>query len=98
MTLSHFTITKKELFLLLSAVLLVAAIALHIPLPFFNAYDLIIITMLTFIGKGFFPSNNDTPLLLVFLASIFLTLYYPVFQVIVFFFLSFFFLKLFRAI
>lgn len=94
----HFTITKKEVFLILSAVLLMGIVALHVPIPFFNAYDLVIIIVLTFIAKGFFPPYNDTPLLLVFLASIFLTLYYPIFQVIVFFFLSFFFLKLFRAI
>jgi hypothetical protein len=56
------------------------------------------LTIFTLLAKGFFTSTNDTPLLITFLFSIFLTLYIPLFQVIIFYVMSFVFLKAFRVI
>jgi hypothetical protein len=77
-----FTITKKEIFLLAAALLILFSLVLQIPISVFNAYDLLLITILTFLAKGFFQDTKDTPLYFIFTLGIFFTLYYPIFQVL----------------
>ncbi|MBI4129871.1 hypothetical protein HY468_00995 [Candidatus Roizmanbacteria bacterium] len=93
-----FYFSKKELFLLLTAVLLFLMMQYNYTVSFFNPFNLLVLTILTFLAKGFFTSVNDTPLFLVFLSAVFLTLYYPLWQIIIFYFLSFFFMKVLRVI
>jgi hypothetical protein len=86
------------MFLLFAAVALFIMNYFHYTFDFFDPFKLLILTILTFMAKGFFATINDTPLFLVFIAAIFFTLYYPLFQIILFFFLAFFFMKLLRVI
>lgn len=95
---SKFYFSKKEMFLLIAAVALFIMHQQHYTFDFFNPFNLLILTVLTFIAKGFFSTINDSPLFLVFLTAVFLTLYYPLFQIIIFYFLAFFFMKLLRVI
>jgi len=72
--LGRFYFSKKELFLLLSALMLGLIVYLKYSISFFDPLKLLILTIFTFLAKGFISTINDTPLLLVFLISIFLTL------------------------
>lgn len=80
--LSRFSITKKEIFLLATAIILLFSVVLQIPISVFNAYDLLLLTILTFLAKGFFTDTHDTPLYFMFTICIFLTLYYRTFHVV----------------
>lgn len=82
MNIPKFTITKKELFLFSAAIIILFTLVLQIPLSVFNAYDLLLITILTFLAKGFFNDTKDTPLYFMFILGIFFTLYFPIFRVL----------------
>lgn len=86
------------MFLLIAAAVLFILTRMHYTFDFFDPFKLLILTVLTFIAKGFFSTINDSPLFLVFIVAIFLTLYYPLFQIILFYFAAFFFLKLLKVI
>lgn len=93
-----FYFNKKELFLLIAAVLIFFVMRSNYTISFFDPFDLLVLTVFTLLVKGFFTSTNDSPLLIIFLFAIFLTLYIHLFQVIIFYFLSFVFLKVLRVI
>src|SRR3989344_8288107 len=94
----RFYFNKKELFLLVAAVLLFIIMRSNYTISFFNPFELLVLTVFTLLAKCFFTSTNDTPLLIVFLFAIFLTLYIPLFQIIIFYILSFVFLKALKVI
>ena len=96
--LGKFYFSKKELFLLLASVLLFVIMQFNFTVSFFNPFNLLVLTVFTLLAKGFFTTTNDSVLFIIFLASIFLTLYMPMFQVVLFYALSFVFLKVFRVI
>lgn len=97
-SIGKFYFNKKEMFLLVAAILLFIVMQFNYTVSFFNPFDLLVLTIFTLLAKGFFTSTNDSPLLLVFLFAIFLTLYVPLFQVILFYFMSFVFLKTLKVI
>lgn len=96
--LNRFYFSKKELFLILAGILLVVIMRMNLTVSFFDPYQILLLTLLTFLAKGFISTTNDAPVFIVFLASIFLTFYYPFFQILIFYFLAFSLLKLFRLI
>ena len=96
--LGRFYFSKKELFLLIASVLLFIIMQSNFTISFFDPFELLVLTVFTLLAKGFFTTTNDGVLFVIFLASIFLTLYMPMFQIIIFYFLSFVFLKVFRVI
>lgn len=94
----QFYFDKKDLFLILAILLLLAGNATGYPLPFFNYQYLIFLTLIFILAKGFLPPTIDSVLLILFLVSALLTLFYPLFQVLIFIVLSFVFLKLAKII
>ncbi|PIP32719.1 hypothetical protein COY59_05615 [Candidatus Gottesmanbacteria bacterium CG_4_10_14_0_8_um_filter_37_24] len=96
--LGRFYFSKKELFLLIAGIALIVMLKSGYSLPYFKTDYLLALTLLTFIVKGFIPTTHDSPLLITFLTSLALTIYFPFFQIIIFYFLSFLFLKMFRVI
>jgi hypothetical protein len=91
-------LSKREILLVLAGILLIISLLFQIPLSTFNGYDLLTLTILTIVAKGFFSTKRDAPLFFVFVACAFLTLYYPIFQIILIYFLGFVFMKVFRVL
>lgn len=94
----HFTLTKRELFLLGATMLMIISAIARVPVPFFNVSHVLLLTIFTFLGKGFFPAVKDTPLYFALLAGIVMTLYYPIFQVLLIYFLLIGFMKVLKVL
>jgi hypothetical protein len=94
----QFYFEKRDLYLVLAVVLLLLGNYFAFPLPFFNYQKLIFLTLLFLLAKGFLPPTADAVLLILFMASAFLTFFYSLFQVLIFLIFSFVFLKLLKAI
>jgi len=96
--LGQFYIDKRDLFILLVVVLLLLGNYLDYPLPYFDYQNLIIITLLFLLAKGFLLTTYDSALFATFLTALILTLFFPLLQVLYFLALSFIFLRLFKVI
>ena len=96
--LGKFYFDKRDIFIILALVLLLIGYRLDYPLPYFEYKNLIILTLLFLLGKGFLLTTYDSALFATFLVAIILTLYIPLLQVFYFLALSFIFLRLFKAI
>jgi len=89
MYIGPFYFDTKELFLILAAILIGLAVFFGWNLWWFDAKVLLTITILMLITKGLLPSIHNEAFFILALATIFLSLYLPVFQVILFYFISF---------
>lgn len=89
MYLGPFYFDTKELFLVLAAVLLALAWAFDWPLWWFDKRVLLTIVILMLITKGLLPAIHNEAFFILAVVTIFLTLYLPVFQVVLFYFISF---------
>ena len=98
MYIGPFYFDTKELFLVLASVLIGLALYFDWPIWYFDKTSLLTVVLLVLITKGLLPAIHNEAFLFLVLATIFLTLYLPIFQVILFYFLSFVFLRLFRVI
>jgi hypothetical protein len=98
MYLGPFYFDTKELFLILGAVLLVVAIFFGWPLWWFDKRELLTLLVLILITKGLLPSIHNEAFFILAIVAVFLTLYLPVFQVILFYFTSFLLFRLFKVI
>jgi hypothetical protein len=96
--LGQFYFEKRDLYLVLAIVLLLLGNYFAFPLPFFNYQKLIFLTLLFLLTKGFLPPTLDAILLILFMTSAFLSLFHPLFQVLIFVILALFFLKILKAI
>ena len=96
--LGKFYFDKRDLFIILTIILLLAGFKLNYPLPYFEYKNLIILSLLFLLGKGFLLTSYDSSLFTTFLIAIILTLFLPLLQVLYFLALSFIFLRLFKAI
>jgi len=98
MYLGPFYFDTKELFLILASIILSLAIYFGWSLWWFDKRALLTITILMLITKGLLPSIHNEAFFILAIVTIFLTLYLPIFQVVLFYFLSFLFFRLLKVI
>lgn len=92
----QFYFDKRELFLLLLAILLGVAIYLGYEVPLFKLQQLFVLMLLLLFSKAIIPSSKDTSLFFAFLIAVFLTLFVPFFTVVLFLFISLILFKVFK--
>ncbi|MFN4212752.1 MAG: hypothetical protein ACK4FL_02185 [Microgenomates group bacterium] len=98
MYLGPFYFDTKEIFLILAAILLALAIYFGWSLWWFDKRTLLTITILMLLTKGLLPSIHNEAFFILAIVTIFLTLYLPVFQIVLFYFLSFLLFRLLKVI
>lgn len=98
MYIGPFYFDSKEIFLFLASILLGLAVYFDWNLWWFDKTTLLTLTIIILITKGLLPSIHNEAFFILAVVSIFLTLYLPIFQVILFYFLSFLFFRLFKVI
>lgn len=89
MYLGPFYIDTKEIFLILAAVLIALASYFGWSIYWFDKKILLTIILLMLVTKGLLPAIHNEAFFILAIVTIFLTLYLPVFQVILFYFISF---------
>jgi len=89
MYIGPFYFDTKEIFLILASVILVLAWVLGWPLWWFDKRALLTLTILLLITKGLLPSIHNEAFFILAIVTIFLSLYLPIFQVVLFYFISF---------
>jgi hypothetical protein len=89
MYIGPFYFDTKEIFLILAAILLGVAMFLGWPLWWFDKRALLTLVILVLFTKGLLPSIHNEAFFILAIVAIFLTLYLPIFQVVLFYFLSF---------
>jgi hypothetical protein len=89
MYLGPFYFDTKEIFLVLAAILLSLAQAFGWSLWWFDRRVLLTIVILMLITKGLLPAIHNEAFFILAIVTIFLTLYLPIFQVVLFYFISF---------
>jgi len=89
MYLGPFYFDTKEIFLILAAVLIGLAMYFGWPLYWFNARTLLLLVILMLITKGLLPAIHNEAFFILALVTIFLSLYLPLFQLVLFYFISF---------
>lgn len=98
MYLGPFYFDTKEIFLILAAVLVGLAMYFNWPLYWFNPRTLFMLIILMLITKGLLPAIHNESFFMLALVTIFLSLYLPLFQVVLFYFISFGLFRLLRVI
>lgn len=93
-----FYIDKRDLFIIFAVVLLLLSHHLHYPLPYFDYKNLLVLSLLFLLAKGFLLTTYDSALFATFLVALILTLFLPLLQILYFLALSFIFLRLFKVI
>jgi len=98
MYIGPFYFDTKEIFLILASIMLALAIYFGWSLWWFDKKSLLTITILMLITKGLLPSIHNEAFFILAILTIFLTLYLPIFQVILFYFLSFLLFRILKVI
>jgi len=98
MYIGPFYFDTKEIFLILATIILTLAWFFGWGLWWFDKRALLTITILMLITKGLLPSIHNEAFFILAIITIFLTLYLPIFQVVLFYFLSFLFFRLLKVI
>ncbi len=98
MYIGPFYFDTKEIFLILAAILLGLAWGLGWSLWWFDKRALLTLVILMLITKGLLPSIHNEAFFILAIVTIFLSLYLPIFQVILFYFLSFLMFRLMKVI
>src|SRR3990167_5476331 len=93
-----FFFDTKEIFLILATLLLGLALLLGWPIWGFDTQILLTLVILMLITKGLLPAIHNEAFFVLAIVTIFLTLYLPVFQVILFYLVAFLFFRLLRVI
>lgn len=96
--LGKFYLEKKDLFLILAVLLLWGTIHFSYPLPLFDPQNLLVLTIIFLLAKGLVLPAHNTAVFTTFLTALLLTLFCPLFKVLVFLVLAFIFLRLLKAI
>ena len=89
MYLGPFYFDTKEIFLILAAILIGLAMQFGWSIWWFDKRALLTIIILMLVTKGLLPAVHNEVFFILALVTIFLTLYLPVFQVVLFYFISF---------
>lgn len=98
MYLGPFYFDTKEVFLILASLLLGLAMFFNWPLWWFDKQILLTLAILILITKGLLPSIHNEAFFILAIAAIFLSLYLPIFQVVLFYFLSFVFFRVLKVV
>ncbi len=98
MNLGPIYLDTKEIFLILASILLGVAIFFNWNLVWFDKTNLLTLTLLILITKGLLPAIHNEAFLILAIIAVFLTLFLPLFQVILFYFISFLFFRLLKVI
>ncbi len=98
MYIGPFYFDTKELFLLLLTVLLGFAMYWGWEPTWFKTRDIFTLTVVILFTKGLLPAIHNEAFFFVALAAVFLTLYLPIFQVVLFYFASFVIFRVFKVI
>jgi hypothetical protein len=98
MYIGPFYFDTKEIFLILASVILTLAWVFGWPLLWFDKRVLLTLTILLLITKGLLPSIHNEAFFILAIVTIFLSLYLPIFQVILFYFVSFLMFRLLKVI
>jgi len=93
-----FFFDTKEIFLILLTLLLGLALVFGWEIWWFDKQVLLTMVILMLFTKGLLPAIHNEAFFILALITIFLTLYIPIFPVIVFFFLTFLLFRLLRVI
>jgi hypothetical protein len=89
MKIGPFYFDTKEIFLILAGLMIGASWYFGWPLFWFDKKALLTLVILMFITKGLLPAVHNEAFLILSIVTIFLSLYIPVFQVVIFYFVSF---------
>ena len=98
MYIGPFYFDTKEIFLILAAILIGLAMFFGWSLLWFSPQTLLIMVILMLITKGLLPSIHNEAFFILALVTVGLTIYLPVFQVILFYFISFLLFRLLKVI
>jgi hypothetical protein len=98
MYIGPFYLDTKEIFLILAAVLLGLAWWLGWSLWWFDKRALLTLVILMLMTKGLLPSIHNEAFFILAIVTIFLSLYLPIFQVVLFYFVSFLMFRLLKVI
>ena len=98
MYIGPFYFDTKEIFLIVLTILLAIAMFMGWDPAWFQTRDIFTITILILFTKGLLPAIHNEAFFFVALASIALTLYIPIFQVVLFYFISFILFRILRII
>jgi hypothetical protein len=98
MYIGPFYFDTKEIFLMLASLLLGVAIFFGWPVWWFDTKVLLTLVILLLITKGLLPAIHNEAFFILAIITIFLTLYLPVFHVVLFYFISFLLFRLLKVI
>ncbi|MBI5126942.1 hypothetical protein HZA76_00610 [Candidatus Roizmanbacteria bacterium] len=98
MYIGPFYLDTKEIFLVLAAILLGLAWGLGWSLWWFDKRALLTLVILMLMTKGLLPSIHNEAFFILAIVTIFLSLYLPIFQVVLFYFVSFLMFRLLKVI
>ncbi len=93
-----FFFDTKEIFLIVASFLLGLALLFGWEIWWFDKQVLLTLVILMLITKGLLPAIHNEAFFILGIVTIFLTLYLPVFHVVIFYFLSFLFFRLLKVI
>ena len=96
--LGQFYVDKRDFFIVLAVVLLLLGFYFRFPLPYFSYQNLILLAILFLLAKGFLLSTYDSALFITFFTACVLTLFLPLFQVLLFLLPAFLFMRLLKVI
>jgi hypothetical protein len=89
MYLGPFYFDTKEIFLILAAILVGLAMFFGWDLYWFDPKMLLLLIILMLLTKGLLPAIHNEAFFILALVTIFLSLYLPIFQIVLFYFISF---------
>jgi hypothetical protein len=89
MYIGPFYFDTKEVFLIITAILIGLSMLFGWSLWWFDKRALLTLVILILFTKGLLPSIHNEAFFILAIVAIFLTLYFPIFQVVLFYFISF---------
>jgi len=98
MYIGPFYFDTKEIFLILAAILIGLAMYFGWPLIWFNPRILFTLIVLMLLTKGLLPAIHNEAFFILAIVTVFLSLYLPLFQIVLFYFISFTFFRLLKVI
>lgn len=98
MYIGPFFFDTKEIFLIIATVLLGFALLFGWEIWWFDKTILLTMFLLILVTKGLLPAIHNEAFFILAIVTIFLTIYLPVFQVVLFYLLTFLFFRLLRVI
>ena len=97
MYLGPFYFQKRDFFILLAVLLLAGSIYYSVPFPLFNPYHLLPLFVLFLFTKASILPAHDPAVFITFFTAIILTLFLPLFQIVLFLMTAFILQRVFRV-